>query len=152
MINLFVEFLCLSVFISALTLGLRIISGKGMVLYPIRRWLFSFGEKKQQNIHSEIDRKQMLIKKVQSQKYTEDANIFVKSLRSEIENLEWQSFLVDAWHKPLLTCAPCMCSFYGILTTVYFYFLIGFSVVYVAPFSIFFSVFINYFLWNNYKL
>jgi hypothetical protein len=85
-------------------------------------------------------------------KYTEDANIFVKSLRSEIENLEWQSFLVDAWHKPLLTCAPCMCSFYGILTTVYFYFLIGFSVVYVAPFSIFFSVFINYFLWNNYKL
>jgi len=152
MINLFVAFICLSVFISALTLGLRIISGEGMVLYPLRKWLFSFGKGKQKAIKIAIHRKELKIKNIQRQSYTDQAEVQVNVLNDEIEDLQWKSFVVDAWHKPLLTCAPCMCSVHGITSTLYFYYFVGWQILIVAPFSIFFSVLINSILWNNLKL
>jgi len=152
MINLFVAFICLSVFISALTLGLRIISGEGMVLYPLRKWLFSFGKGKQKVIASAIHRKELKIKSIQHKTYTEQSAEDVNKLNDEIEELKWKSFVVDAWHKPLLTCAPCMCSIHGITSTLYFYYFVGWQILIVAPFSIFFSVLINSILWNNLKL
>jgi len=152
MINLFVAFICLSVFISALTLGLRIISGEGMVLYPLRKWLFSFGKGKQKAIKIAIHRKELKIKNIQRQSYTDQAEVQVNVLNDEIEDLQWKSFLIDAWHKPLLTCAPCMCSVHGITSTLYFYYFVGWQILIVAPFSIFFSVLINSILWNNLKL
>ena len=152
MINLFVAFICLSVFISALTLGLRIISGEGVVLYPLRKWLFSFGKGKQKAIKIAIHRKELKIKNIQRQSYTDQAEVQVNVLNDEIEDLQWKSFLIDAWHKPLLTCAPCMCSVHGITSTLYFYYFVGWQILIVAPFSIFFSVLINSILWNNLKL
>lgn len=152
MINLFVAFICLSVFISALTLGLRIISGEGMVLYPLRKWLFSFGKDKQKIIKAAIHRKELKIKSIQRKSYTEDAAEDVNKINDEIEELKWKSFIVDAWHKPLLTCAPCMCSVHGITSTLYFHYFVGWQILIIAPFSIFFSVLINSILWNNLKL
>jgi len=152
MTNLFVAFICLSVFISALTLGLRIISGEGMVLYPLRKWLFSFGKVEQKRVQVLIDINKLDIKKIQRESYSEEAAIFVNKLEKEIEDLEWKSFKIDAWHKPLLTCAPCMCSFHGITSSMYFYYFVGWQILIVAPFSIFFSVLINSILWNNLKL
>ena len=60
-----------------------------------------------------------MTKKFQKESFTIESENMVNKIEQEIEDLEWKSFLVDAWHKPLLTCGSCMCSFHGILITIY---------------------------------
>ena len=151
MVELFYALICLSVFISAWTLGLRIISSEGMILFPLRKFCFSFGKQKQKDIQILMFDKKRKIKKIQTDEFSIESENMINKLEEEIEDLEWKSFLADAWHKPLITCASCMCSFHGILITIYLIPLVGWSIVYVAPFSIFLSVVINSYIWNLLK-
>ena len=152
MVEFFIWTVILSFFISAITLGLRIISGEGMILYPLRRFCFSFGKKKQLVIQKHINEIKKLQRKLENELQTdEDINAYNLTI-DKIDELKFKSFLVDAWHKPLLTCAPCMCSFHGIIITIYFVYLYSWYIIYIFPFSVFLSVTINTIVWKVFKL
>ena len=152
MIELLYALICLSVFISAWTLGLRIISSEGMILFPLRKFCFSIGKQKQKEIEILIFEKKRKIKKYQLDSYSGDSDIDPEKLEEEIEELEWKSFLVEAWHKPLITCAACMSSFHGMLISIYFMIIVNSSIILIAPFSIFLSVVINVYIWDRLKI
>ena len=124
-------------------MGLRIITGEGMVGYPLRKWCYSIRKTRKDCIAISIHENRQQIKQIQRNPPTKEGRLGVQGLEDIIEALKWESFKLDAWHKPLLTCAACMCSFHGVLVTVYFMYLVHTNIIYIAPFSIMLSVVIN---------
>lgn len=137
----------LSAFVSAWTLGLRTISNEGMVLFPIRRWCLSKNKTKKQKISNLLQRCKMQLNKAA----TKGDRATAENVQARIDRLKWIDFKINAWHKPLITCAPCMSSFHGLLTSIYLAIIVGWEILLICPFSIMLSVVINVLLWKKIK-
>jgi hypothetical protein len=111
--------------------------------YPLRKWCYSLRKTRKDCISLSIHEHKRQIKQIQRNPPTEEGRLSVQGHEDIIDSLEWESFKLDAWHKPILTCAACMCSFHGVLISVYFICLVSFNIIYIAPFSVMLSVVIN---------
>lgn len=151
MYSYFIDTIILSFFISSIALGLRVISGEGMILYPLRKFCLSFGRKKQIKISREITELKKKARHMESNMTSYEIEEYDQVLK-EIDDLKWKSFLIDAWHKPLLTCAACMSSVYGLITSGYFIYIYDIKLLYTCVFSIFLSVLINSIIWKSFNL
>ena len=148
MVELLNSVLALTAMISAWTLGIRIISDKGMVLYPFRQCLLNFKKKEKRALKAELFQKQKEIKKALVQGNFEE----MQKIEDCINSIEMDLFLIDWWHKPLLTCAPCMCSVHGLVVTSMAFAILGdLEIILVSPISILLSVVVNSFVITKYK-
>jgi hypothetical protein len=71
--------------------------------------------------------------------------------KAVIESVEWSLFKLDWWHKPIISCAACMCSFHGILISTYCAYLTSWTLLFAAPIAIMGAVVITVFTFKKYE-
>lgn len=150
MVEYLIIFLALSILISSWTLGLRIISDKGMVLYPLRKFVLSINSKKRNELKKALDEFPKTIEKHLLSEYGTKEEY--ELLLEQEEKFKMKLFYLDWWHKPLITCAACMCSFHGFTISFLMMLATGQSkVLLISPISIMLSVVINVFIFRKYE-
>tara|TARA_Y100000592_G_scaffold20846_1_gene32033 strand:+ start:7883 stop:8347 length:465 start_codon:yes stop_codon:yes gene_type:complete len=142
------EILFLSLLITSFTVGLRIISNKGMVLHPLRKLVIGLYKPKEKDFYKDLlkDKRKELKTAILS-----DSDKEIKKIKIAINTLEYKIFKLDAWHKPLLTCAPCMSSFHGLWITAFCWFVLSLNLLPICIFSIFLSVILNHFTFKKFE-
>ena len=142
------EILFLSLLITSFTVGLRIISNKGMVLYPLRKLVIDLYKPKEKEFYKDLLKQKR--KEFKNAILSEDEQS-IKEIKTAIDILDYKIFKLNAWHKPLLTCAPCMSSFHGIWITSFCWFVLGLNLIPICVFSIFLSVILNHFTFKKFE-
>lgn len=146
MVTIFAIFIIGVLFTSSLSLGVRIISDKGMVLYPLREKALKVNSARKKEINKQIS----VFEAERTAAIRGENPVAYEMAQEQIERLEMKLFYVNMWHKPLLTCSTCMASFYGVLTSCVLFSYIGTDAFIIAPFYIMGAAVLNTFIFKFY--